>query len=137
MKIIIADDFQPIRKAIAGIILAAYPDASIVQVEDGHSLVELTLSSPWDLAISDIAMPGMDGWEALARIKREFPCTPVLIVTLNWHPENILRSKNAGAAGFVPKHLLFEELIPAIRTLLNGGTYFSSTLNVAPTDPSL
>jgi DNA-binding NarL/FixJ family response regulator len=136
MNIIIADDYQPIRKAIAGIILTAYPDASIVQVEDGHSLVERAVSSPWDLTISDIAMPGMDGWEALARINRRFPGKPVLIVTLSWQPENILRSKNAGAAGFVPKHLLFEELIPAIRTLLSGGTYFSSTLNGAPADPS-
>jgi len=139
MNIIIADDYQPIRKAIAGIILTAYPAASIVQVEDGHTLVERALSSPWELAISDIAMPGMDGWEALARIKRQFPGKPVLIVTLSWQPENILRSKNTGAAGFVPKHLLFEELIPAIRTLLNGGTYFSSTLDGGPTDrdPSL
>ena len=129
MNIIIADDYQPIRKAIAGIILSAYPDASIVQVEDGHTLVERAVSSPWDLTISDIAMPGMDGWEAPALINRRFPGKPVLIVTLSWQPENILRSKNAGAAGFVPKHLLFEELIPAIRTLFSGGTYFSSTLN--------
>ena len=137
MNIIIADDYQPIRKAIAGIILTAYPAATIVQVEDGHALVERALSSPWDLTISDIAMPGMDGWEALTRIKQKLPGKPVLIVTLNWQPENILRSKNAGADGFVPKHLLFEELIPAIRTLLNGGTYFSSTLNGSPTVPSL
>jgi DNA-binding NarL/FixJ family response regulator len=137
MNVIIADDYPPIRKAIAGIILSAYPNASIVHLDDGHALVEWAFSHPWDLAISDIAMPGLGGLEALARIKHRLPDKPVLIVTLSWQPEYILRSKNAGAAGFVPKHLLFEELIPAMRTLLSGGTYFSSTLNIGPTAPSL
>ena len=129
MNILIADDYHPIRQAIAGIILTTYPDASIVHLADGPALVEWALSNPWDLAISDIAMPGMDGLEALAQIKRGIPGRPILIVTLSWQPEYLARSKNAGADGFVPKHLLYEELIPAIRTLLAGGTYFSSTMN--------
>jgi len=120
-KIAIFDDNRNVRRSIQ-ILLERELTFEIVGVYgDAINCVEHVLSCDADVVLIDIAMPGVDGIDAVRKLKREVPHIQVLVQTLFEDDERILESIRAGASGYILKNCLNETLITSIKELRFGG----------------
>ena len=110
IRILLADDQHLVRGALAAL-LALEPDFDVVaEVADGSAAVESAVAEKPDVALLDIEMPGLDGIEATARIRREAPGVRVVILTTFGRPGYLRRAMDAGARGFVDPDLAVASL---------------------------
>ena len=128
LKIIIADDHAVLRKGLKLIILEEFTNAQISEASTAEDALKAIRKEKFDLVISDISMPGRSGIDLLKQIREEFPFLPVLILSM--HPEEhyAIRALKAGASGYVTKDTASEELAKAIRKIISGKKYISSSL---------
>jgi len=128
LKIIIADDHAVVRKGLMQILMEAFPNATIVEVTDAESLLKKIFSESWNLVISDISMPGNSGLDALQQIKKHYPKLPVLILSMYSEDLYAIRVLKAGAAGFLNKDFVPEQLVNAANRLLGGKKYITPNI---------
>ena len=128
-KVLLVDDHAPTREEMRILIDRQQNMAVCGQSETGEAAVEDARRIEPDLIIMDIALPGITGVEAMKIIMREHPQTKIL--ALSNHSGRILVQAiiNAGGMGYVRKDRAFEELIPALHTLLQGETYLGRHVN--------
>ncbi|TDX01429.1 response regulator [Dinghuibacter silviterrae] len=131
LRLLLADDHHLMRQLILQVIADDWPDAVCEQVSDGAQLVRRAMEELWDIVISDISMPVMNGLEALETLKREVPDLPVLIISIHAEKRYALRALEFGAGGFVPKPRIEQELVKAIRAVLAGEIYLSAEFDGA------
>lgn len=128
IRIVLADDHQMLRSALAGL-LDAVPDFEVVaQADNGRVAVELAEEFRPDVVILDITMPVLNGIEATRRIREV--CPGVRVLALSMHAENrfVTEALRAGASGYVLKMADFDELAAAVRSVAGGGTHVSPEL---------
>jgi DNA-binding NarL/FixJ family response regulator len=119
-RIVVADDHPLFRSAIR-YTLEAHPDLKVVgEAANGKEAVDLCRSLRPELVLMDLRMPQMDGIAATQVIKREFPDTPVLIVTAVDESAGLSDSLKAGAAGYVLKDAPAARITDAVRRVLAG-----------------
>lgn len=119
-RLLVADDHDLIRGALTAM-LADEPDLEVVgEARDGREALGLCRKLRPDLVLMDVRMPEMDGLTATRTIKEEGSPTIVLVITAFEDPEYLLEAVRAGAAGYVLKHASREELLGAVRGVLNG-----------------
>ena len=123
LKILIADDHEIVRKRLKQILLEGFPLAVIEEVEDARALLEEALRGDYDIIISDLSMPGGGGIEALKHIRLSLPEMPVLIISIYSQEQYGRHVFNAGAAGFLNKDALNEELVSTVKGILSGTQY--------------
>ena len=128
LRILIADDHEIVRTGLKQILREEYPFALIEDAEDGNALLEKALSAHWDIVISDLAMPGMNGIDALKKIKENSPSCPVLILSMYPEDQYAIRVVKAGASGYLTKEMAQEELINAVRRILSGKRYLNPSI---------
>jgi two-component system, NarL family, nitrate/nitrite response regulator NarL len=117
VRVLIADDHRLFAEAVSGI-LAGDDRIEVVGIAgDGRQAVELAVSLTPDVTLMDISMPMMDGFEATRRIRAVRPNACVLMLTGSDASEDVSRALAAGAAGYVTKDRLEEELVGAILDL--------------------
>jgi two-component system, NarL family, response regulator DesR len=120
IRILIAEDQGMVRGALAAL-LSLEPDLEVVaQVASGDEVLSAAQETRPDIALLDIEMPGMDGIEVAAALRRELPGTVPLIVTTFGRPAYLRRAMEAGAAGFLVKDAPSERLANAIRRAATG-----------------
>ena len=102
---------------------------SIGTVTDGRTLVETALSLKPELIIVDITMPLLNGIDAAIQIKEDLPGVKMLFVTMHANPAYLEAALNAGATGYVLKSAAREELLDAIKSVLQGRIYVSPSLS--------
>lgn len=123
IKILVVDDHAMMRDGIRAL-LSIYDDVEIVgEASEGREAIEKVGELAPDVAIMDIAMPGMDGLEATRRIRKKNPTVKVLVLTQYDNKEYILSAIKAGATGYVPKRALGSELVSAIRAVHRGESF--------------
>jgi DNA-binding NarL/FixJ family response regulator len=126
IKVLLAEDHAVVRDALC-YLLEAQGDIQITATAaDGREAVEKAMQQCPDVAVMDISMPRMDGIEATREICAFCPKTRVVMLTIYHTPEHIRRALQAGATGYVLKDAAGQELVAAVRTLYEGGRYFSS-----------
>ncbi len=91
----------------------------MVFAEDGKSALQKLREQAFDLIISDIQLPTMDGFELLTQVRQRHPRTPLMLVTKNGSEEIAMRALSGGAAGYIPEEFVQAELIPAVRRILD------------------
>ncbi|MBS1601087.1 MAG: response regulator transcription factor [Bacteroidetes bacterium] len=128
--ILIADDHSMMRQAILGIVKDDWPDAICHEVGDGVRLLERVTQEKWDLVLSDISMPGMNGIEALSAIRKFDPLLPVLIISIHMENRYVVRVLRSGPSGFVIKSRVQDELATAIRMVMEGKSYLSPEMAI-------
>jgi DNA-binding NarL/FixJ family response regulator len=82
-----------------------------------------------DLVLLDISMPGLSGMEVLERINEEYPEVRVIILTIHDDPAYAVGAIRAGADGYLPKKAAGDELVRAIRAVMQGATYLSPEIS--------
>lgn len=127
-KILVADDHAILRRGLIQI-LSEQPDLTVVgEARDAAELFALARTQPWDLVILDVAMPGRSGLEMLKELKTEYPTRPVLMLSAHSEDQYAVRTLKAGAAGYLSKDSIPDELVKAVRKAAAGGKYVSPML---------
>ncbi|WEK29822.1 MAG: response regulator transcription factor [Candidatus Pseudomonas phytovorans] len=122
-KVLVVDD-HPFIRATVCMLLRKERFEVVGQTDNGIDAVRLARELSPDLVVLDIAMPGLDGLEVIARFKG-MACPPKVLVLTSQLPEAYsLRCMQAGAVGFVAKTDELDELGKAVRAALSGYTYF-------------
>lgn len=128
-KIIIVDDHNMFVDGLSSI-LSQETDIDIVLTSSSAKQVLKYLSinrkEQIDLVITDINMPEMDGIELNANIKKDFPSVKTLVISMLHDAKKIKTLTEAEVNGYVPKNTAKQELLTAIRTILDGQNYFTS-----------
>lgn len=128
IRLLLADDHTIFRAGVR-MLLNLEPDIEVVgEAVEGSQAVELTEKLRPNVVLMDIAMPRMDGLEATRYIKKEFPETNVLVLTMHRSDEYLFEMLKSGASGYVVKGAETEELINAIRVVAKGQVFLYPTI---------
>lgn len=125
MKILIADDHEVVRQGLKQILAEAFGPLTTGEAGTAAEALEQVDREAWDLVLLDISMPGRNGMEALADLKRACPGLPVLVLSMFSEEEYAVRALRAGASGYLSKQSLGQELVVAVKKVLDGGRYVS------------
>ncbi len=124
VRIVLADDHEDLLQEIKALLT---PDFEIVNsVNDGLALIDTVRDLKPDLVVSDIRMPGMSGIEACRRIIQEGLCSAAILLTMYNEARLVQEALGAGIRGYLLKVNAGEELIPAVRSVMDGSTYLSA-----------
>lgn len=122
MRIIIADDHPVVREGLAAI-LATEPDFLVVgEAADGAELLLLAATLRPDVALVDLAMPRLDGAEAIRQLRELAPGTHALVLTAFDSDERVIGALKAGARGYLLKGAPRAEIFRALRVVASGGS---------------
>lgn len=124
-RILIADDHAIVRKGLKQLLLEEYSAAQIGEASDAEELVKKVLFEEWDVVICDLNMPGRSGLDALKQIKQAVPKLPVLIMSMYPQDQYAVRVLKAGAAGYLSKDSIHDELIKAIEAVRRGKKFIT------------
>lgn len=131
LRLALADDQALVRGGLAAL-LAEFAQVQVcVQAGDGDALLAALADTPVDLILSDIRMPGRDGFGLLQALAERGDATPVILLTTFDEPELALRAAAAGARGFLLKDASPEDLLDAVLRVAAGETLLAPV----PTDP--
>lgn len=123
IRIVLADDHAVLRAGLKAL-LEAQPDMQVVgEAGDGAQVVQVALARRPDVILLDINMPGVNGLEALARLRQSAPASRVLVLTMHDDQSYLRQVLAAGGAGYVLKQAADQELLTAIRTVHAGGSF--------------
>ena len=128
LRILLADDHAVVRQGVKQILMEAFAQATFGEAQNAHELLALVAQERWDIVVLDLAMPGGNGLEALKQIKHEHPQLPIMVLSMYPEDQYAVRTIRAGAAGYLNKESAPEELVLAIRKVLRGGEYISSSV---------
>ncbi|MDX1936951.1 MAG: response regulator transcription factor [Flavihumibacter sp.] len=126
IKIALADDHVLLRDALASLI-DQYEDCKVIcRSVNGKELIEFVKKGGIpDVAILDLNMPVMDGYETASWLKENFPDTQVLMLTMYDSEIAMIRLLQAGVKGFLKKDVHPDELKYAIQSVIQNGFYYS------------
>ncbi len=120
ISVLIVDDQSLIRLGFRMVLDSAEGIEVVAEAADGaEALLEVARHSP-DVVLMDVRMPGMDGIEATARIRRDHPRSHVLVLTTFDLDEYAFGALRAGAGGFLLKDARRDELVSAVRAVAAG-----------------
>ena len=123
VRVLLADDHTIVAQGLASLL---QDDFDLVgTVGDGQALLDAALRLRPDVIVADMAMPVMDGLEALHRLKASHINAKVIFLTMHADAQLATAALRAGASGYVLKHAAGEELITAIQEALQGRTYLT------------
>jgi len=128
IRVLLADDHAIVREGLRSL-LEKQPEIEIVcEAEDGRAAVERARELLPDVVIMDITMPNLNGVEATRQITNEFPQIKIIALSVHSNRGFVADMLEAGAAGYVLKECLFDELVQAIHAVIGGKTYLSSRI---------
>jgi DNA-binding NarL/FixJ family response regulator len=128
IKILIADDHAIVRQGLKQIVSEESDMKVTAEASDVNELLGLVHKDKFDIIILDISMPGRSGLDALKDLKENFPDLPVLILSMFSEDQYGLRAFKAGASGYLKKVSAPDELVSAIRKIVNGGKYINPSI---------
>jgi DNA-binding NarL/FixJ family response regulator len=130
IRVFIADDHAGIREGIKWL-LADVTDMCVVgEASDAQELLARVTEQVCDVVLLDSTLPGQNGVDLLPGLKRTYPGLSVLICSTYVGPHYMREAFKVGAAGYLTKDRLPEELVEAIRQVAQGQRYISPSLAI-------
>jgi CheY-like chemotaxis protein len=115
-RVLVVEDSPDQARLIAGLLQSAGYLATVAAT--GEEAIEAMDTDPPDLVATDLIMPGLSGLEVVEELKRRHPFVPVILMTAFGSGEIAARALQKGAASYVPKRRLHDELVPTVRDTL-------------------
>ena len=125
-RILLADDHAEMLEEVRSLLNEDYE--VIGTVENGEKLVQAAGTLKPDLIVSDISMPRMTGFEAIAKIRASGNPAKVIFLTVQSSPAYLKKARALGADGYVLKVYTNEQLLLAVSSVLTGRSYYSPQL---------
>jgi DNA-binding NarL/FixJ family response regulator len=129
LSILVADDHSVVRRGLRGILEAREGWTVVGEAEDGRTAVTLAGQLRPDVAIMDIAMPGLNGLEATRLIRTASPATEILVFTMVESEELVRKVLSAGARGYLLKSDLDQAIVAAVEALAAHKPYFNRSIS--------
>lgn len=130
IRILVVDDHFMVRMGLASSLNVEHDMEVVSEVATGEAALQAFRQHRPNLVLMDVRLPGINGTEAVTAILREFPDALVLMLSTHSGEEEIYRSIQAGARGYILKSAMREELLRAIREVKEGRRYLDPA--VAP-----
>lgn len=128
IRLLLAEDHEVMREALRSL-LENDPDFEVVgESRDGREALSLAISVEPDVVIMDINLPELNGIEATRRLHEVSPQIKVIALSVHEQGRMVMEMLNAGAVGYLPKTSAARELIDAIKTVMKGKLYVSSSV---------
>lgn len=118
MTAILVVDDSAMDRRIAGGLLEKDLDCDVLYAEDGSAALRQIEDNLPDLVVTDMVMPNLDGLQLVEAMKKDFPLIPVIIMTAVGSEETAVNALKAGAASYVPKRRLAQDLLDIVRLVL-------------------
>jgi DNA-binding NarL/FixJ family response regulator len=129
VRVLLADDHTLVRAGLRKLLESIDGMQVVGECGDGLELLVLVESLQPQLVLMDIAMPGLNGLEATARVVKQWPATRVLILSMHQNEEYVRQALRHGAVAYLLKDAAPLELELAIQAVLQGGTYLSPAVS--------
>jgi DNA-binding NarL/FixJ family response regulator len=129
IRIVVADDHHLVRQGIGALLESAEDVAVVGQAADGLQAVELAERLAPDVLVMDLAMPRLDGNQAVEQIHALGGPTQVIIVSMYTDDSLVQQALRQGAKGYLPKSASRDELLLAVRAAHRGETYLSPAVS--------
>jgi two-component system NarL family response regulator len=120
IRIMVIDDQAVVRQGFVALINTVSDMSVVAEGTNGQQAIDLYRLHRPDVTLMDLRMPVLGGVEAIVAIRREFPDARLIVLTTYDGDEDIYRSLQAGAQGYLLKDMFFEELEDAIRKVHGG-----------------
>jgi len=132
-RFLIIDDHPLFREALHSAVSMAYPKVETIEATTvAEALDTLKSGEPFDLALLDLNIPGVQGFDGLLQIRTSHPRLPVVIVSGHEDSRIISQALSYGAAGFIPKSSRKADLASAIRDVMEGAVYVPQSYQPQP-----
>lgn len=126
-RILLVDDHDLVRRGIKQLLQAGLVEAQFGEARDASEALSL-IREGWELVLLDISLPGKSGLDILPLLKKAAPDLPILVLSAFGEEQFAIRTLKAGAAGYINKCAVDEEVVTAVRKVLAGGQYVSPTV---------
>lgn len=123
IRLMVVDDHALVR---AGLVqyFELSPDVRVVaEAGDGATLLEKLRTTPVDLVLLDLNMPGLCDADLIARLRSIYPDLLILVLSMHNETQTVMRAMKAGASGYISKNCLPPVLLDAIRKVVATGKY--------------
>jgi len=127
-RILLADDREIVRRGLQQILTEALRGAAYGEASSPGEIIRVLQERRWDLVILDALFPSRSGLEVLKDIRRLRPALPVLMISPYNDEHLAVRALRAGASGYLPKQSKSEEIVAAVRKIMAGGRFVTSSL---------
>lgn len=129
MRILLADDHGIVRRGMRAL-LETEPGIEVVgEAADGREALRLCEELQPDIAILDVAMPQLNGLDVASQAIRRLPQLKVIILSMYNDEAYIIRALLAGARSYLLKEATEDDLLPAVRAVAEGKSYFSPAIS--------
>ena len=127
-RILLADDHKIVREGLK-LLINSQPDLQVVgEAGTGKEVLQMARDLKPALVVMDLSMPELNGLQATELLRVQQPEVKIVVLTVHEDPSYLRQLCAAGAAGYVLKRSAGDELIKAIRKVMEGGLYFDATL---------
>lgn len=128
MRILICDDHKIVRDGLKRI-LEQYNEAYLIDdVSNGNEVFTKFEKETYNLLLLDISLPDQSGLDVLQSVKKKWPATNVLMLSMYPQEQYAIRALSYGASGYLTKDTAAEELLLAVRKITENGKYISQSL---------
>jgi DNA-binding NarL/FixJ family response regulator len=128
IRVLVADDHPVIHEGLKKMFEKVHGIRVTGEASTGEEVLNEIERNDYDLVLLDISMPDKSGLEVLKELKRKRPDLQVLILSIHGEEQYAIRALKAGAAGYLTKKSVQDELIKAVQKISQGGKYITSSL---------
>ncbi|MFN8373069.1 MAG: response regulator transcription factor [Anaerolineae bacterium] len=134
VTIILVDDHSLVRRGLAALLQMNQKYRVVAGADNGEDALTLAGQYTADLVILDLHMPRLNGLETLRRLKHRYPRVKILILSMYDDEELVSQALRDGAAGYILKHSMEDELFQALEAIVEGKQYLSPRLTLKSED---
>lgn len=129
VRVLLADDHALVRSGIRSLLQSLDNVEVVGEAGDGDTALKLIEQLAPDIVLMDITMPGLNGLEALPRIRTAFPAVRVIILSMHTNEAYVSKALRSGAVGYLLKDAATIELELALQAVSRGDTYLSPAVS--------
>lgn len=129
IRVLLADDHTLVRAGFRALFQSIDGVDVIAEASDGREALRLVAVHQPDIVLMDIAMSGLNGLEAAARLTQDFPHVRVIMLSMHANEEYVLQALRAGAMGYLLKDASVAELELAVKAVMRDETYLSPAVS--------
>ncbi len=128
MRVLLADDHAMFRSGLRRILEAEFPGVAVGEAATIAELEAEVDGHPWDVLVLDISMAGQNSLNVLPALRARHPRLPVVVLSMYGERQFVIQALRAGASAYLTKERAPEELLHAVRSVLQGRRYVGEVL---------